>query len=352
MAIIDQIKAEHLRNPETFKGIKELADSYILHIQEKEAYFLREKLTPLLEASDLENLQPELHKKYQGLIAQLEWAALPLLPDDDAMKTLQENYLMALESENIDALNRIEAKMFTVGHIPRNELRQKMQRALKENKELMGSRAFGEWLLDYSKTFDFRERSELTPSRYVNENSEAQTLSEEQKNKLKKALQIFDKTLLVTPIMSEPLFSMGVKEMIKGGTIPEPVNPTLLQTFSPPVRIIPPAPEKVPVKIKVEKKEEKPEPEPKPKPSPPTPVKIEEAPKEEEMTTYERKISPYERKRGLTPATKKGEAKKEEEMGEYQIRTMKQDIEKAKKKPIPEKSKAKNKNNILDLSDK
>lgn len=303
MPSIDQLKPEQLRYPDIFEKIKELANSFILHVDAKESSLFLEKLTPLLKASDLENLQPELHKKYQDLIAQLKWVALPLLSDEETMKTLQECYLMFLENEYINATDRIEAKMFSVDLFPRNEIRQEMQKALKENKERLGDKTFGEWLLDYSKTFDFRDRDELAPSRYISQSPEAQALNEQEKNKLRKAFQIFDKNLLVTPVMSEPAFSMTVREMIKAGTIKEQVNPVLLQL---PTRVIT-APEKTPAKVA--EKIEKPK-----------------------TSLYGKKISP------------------QEEL--YQIRTMKQDVEKAKKKPIPPKPKPKIKDNIVDLSGK
>ena len=345
MAIIDQLKPEQLREPEIFKRIKELADPFILHIEGRNAHFLQEKLESLLEDSKLADFQPELYKKYQDLINNLQWAAFSLLPDENMMKVLKRNYLTALDNEDINIVDRIEAKMFSVDLFPRNEIRQKMQKALKENEERLGERTFGEWLLDYSRTFDFRERDEMTPSRYVHENPKAQTLSEIEKNKLRKALQIFDKTLLVTPVMSEPAFSMTVREMIKVGTIKERVNPTLLQ---PPIRTSA-TPKKTPVPV-----EEKPK-EPSPKPSPfekllrkPIPPKIEKTPKE--IINYEKRISPYERKRETGSTKEEG----------YQIRTMKQDIEKAKKQPTqgePPKAKPKVRdnnrdNNIVDLSGK
>ena len=346
MATIDQLKPEQLREPEIFERVKELADPFILHIDEKEARFLQEKLESLLEASKLADLQPELYKKYQDLITDLQWTTFSLLPDEDVMEILKKSYLAAMDNEDINILDRIEAKMFSVDLFPRNEIRQKMQKALKENTEQLGSRAFNEWLLDYSKTFDFRDRDELTPSRYVSQNAEAQTLSESEKNKLRKALQIFDKTLLVTPIMSEPAFSMTVREMIKAGTIKERVNPTLLQ---PPIRTAapPPAPiEEKPTSPRLARLGRE-------KPSPfekllrkPIPPKIEKTPKE--ITSYEERISPYERKRET------GSAKEKEEG--YQIRTMKQDIEKAKKQPTqgkpPEPKPKVRDNNIVDLSEK
>jgi len=93
MVTIDELKSEQLKNLEVFEQIKELSDSFVLRMQTKEAYFLQEKLNSLLEASSIADLQPELYKKYQDLNTQLKWTALSMLPDEEVLKTLSENYL-------------------------------------------------------------------------------------------------------------------------------------------------------------------------------------------------------------------------------------------------------------------
>lgn len=401
MTTINDLKPEQLKSPDAFKKVKELADSFVLHVQEKEAYLLQEKLTALLGSSSLKNTEPDLYKNYQNIIAQLKWAAFSLLADEDAMEVLKKNYLMSFDNEDVNTLDRIEAKMFAKSFIPRNELRQMMQRALKENEERLGGRSFGEWLLDYSRTFDFRDRDELSPPKYINQSSEAQALSKTEKNKLRKGLRLFDQTLLATPIMSEPLFTMAVKEMVKAGIIKEEISPQLLKSFSPTIEVAG-APEKSATKItepekkpekkglfkKLFKKKPKPEENLEPELVPPISTSM----KEEAPPIYKDKLSPYEKERETTSAkpidiptfSKKtegiGEIKPIEEIKEvkkeitkpkislpkkqeikeeeFKIRTMKGDIEKAKGKspskpePMPTDRQAKVKNNIVDLSGK
>lgn len=356
LTTINELTSEQIIIPETFQKIKKLADYFVIRIQAKEAFFLQEKLNTLLGLSNLVNLNLELYKNYQNLLIPLKWTALPLFRDEEVLEILSNQYLAVLDNENVDTDERMEAKMFTLDLFPRNELRQKMQRALNRNKERLGNKTFGEWLLDYSKTFDFRERDELTPLKYIDQNPDAQILSLPDKERIRKALQIFDKTLLVTPVMSEPLLSMTVRAIIKAGIIKEQVSPSLLQPL--PSSLLEESPVEVPAAPKVHTEI--------PKVAPiKIPVEIQKEPligpiakeipeKEEEITTYEGKISPYEKKRGMIPP------KKVEIKGEYRIRTMKQDIEKTKKQPvsqsgrqaIPKKSETKNKSNIVDLSGK
>ncbi len=185
MPTIDQLKPEQLRDPEIFEKIEEFADEFILHSQAKEAYFFQQKLTPILETANIKSLDANLDKQYQNLIAQLKWVAIPILTDEETLKLLKENFLTVLNNEYINIIDRMEAKMFSKELFPRDEFRQKMQRALRENKEQLGNRTLGEWILDFNKTFDFRKRDELSASMYLNQSPEARALPEPEKNKLR-----------------------------------------------------------------------------------------------------------------------------------------------------------------------
>jgi len=391
MPTIDELTPEQLRDPEIFEKIKEFADEFILHSQAKEAFFLQQKLTSILEAADIKSLDPNLDKQYQNLIAQVKWVAMPMLSNEETLKVLKENYLAALDNEDIDALDRMEAKMFSMGLMPRDQFRQQLQRTIKENMEKLGPKTVSQWIFDYNKVFDFRERDNLSPIKYINQNSEARALPEKEKTSLIKTLRIFDDALVVTPVFSEPELSLAVRAMIKGGIIKGPISPAILQSVPAPIapkliakEIISPKPgffqklfsqkpkieEKLP-EIKLEK------------PIIPPTIK----PKEEKTAKeeYEGKISPYEIEREMSQIPtfpekieeiefeKKEEIKKEEPKEEpkkeepekpkietrYEIRTMKGDIETAKRQTlptgrqaIPPKSVPKIHDNIVDLSGK
>lgn len=400
MATIDELTPEQIRSPEIFQKIKNLGNSFIARAQAKEAYFLQEKLETLLSQSDLQKFNPELYKNYYDLLIALKWVALPLLPEEKVLNVLSHNFLAVLDNEDINIQERMEAKMFTLGLLPRNQFRQKMQKALQENNENIGKHTIGEWIIGYIKMFSPENRSDLSPSEYIMKNPEARMLSEAEKNKLKKTLKIFDQTLLATPVMSEPLFSITVRKMIKAGTIKRPVNPALLKyTSLPKINIPTKAPEKKKEKEAKQliKQVPAPKPEKEKKAAPvkqkpvPKPEKVkekkpglferlfgkkpEEPKKEEPISTtrtkektgkekevYEKEISPYAKKRKTIskkiPVPKKEEEEESvpssveteipeipadlEKANNFEIRTMKKDVKEAKegsKKPIPEKPK-------------
>jgi hypothetical protein len=169
----------------------------------------------------------------------------------------------------------------------------------------------------------------------MRQSSEAQALSESEKNKLRKALSIFDKALLITPVMDKFALGILLRDMIRGGTIKkENVNPALLQSFSIPIekpevtriltetaarraREIEKAPEEKPEepqkpgffkrlfgkKPKKPKKPKPPKPKKEPKPEEIIPPKIEEAAQRlgKIPSIYKGKISPYEQKREVGP---------------------------------------------------
>lgn len=404
MATIDELTPEQIRYPEIYQKIKDLGDSFVRCVQAKEAYFLQEKLEALLNASNLQNFNPELYKNYQDFLAALKWTAFPLLSEENALLLLKNNYLSILDNADIDVQDRIEARMFTLDLFPRNELRQKMHGALKENNERLGNKTFGERLLDYNKAYDFRERDEMTSMKYISQDIKDQGLSELEKNKLRKALQIFDKTLLATPVFSEPLFSMAIRTLIKSGVIKERINPALLQSFpmiaatTPTIKIPPmPKPAEKPKIASIPKPivEKKPLPTgeaglPAGRQAIPLKAAAEtkkpglfeklfgaktKEPKETLFSSYEKQISPYEEKREMpsreittfpeekeleTTIPEPEEPKKPEKPESiasplpktYQIRTMKGDIERIKKQPIPPRPEPKIKDNIVDLSGK
>ena len=132
MATIEELDSIQIKNPNVFEKVEELTTPFIFHSQTKEAYDVQEKLTSLLKLSDLASLNPELHKKYQDLIIQLKWAASPIISEGEFLKLLKENYLAALKNEDADALNRLEARMFSVDLMPRKELREKIHKSIRE----------------------------------------------------------------------------------------------------------------------------------------------------------------------------------------------------------------------------
>lgn len=383
MATIDELKPEQLKNPEIREKIKELADDFIIHVQAQEAFALQEKLASILDSSDLKNLQPELYNEYQNLLVKLKWTASSIIPEGEFLKLIKEDYLLALGDENIDAQDRIEIKMFSVDLFPRNELRQKIYKAVKENEEKLGVRTIKEWINDYSQSFDFQERTKTTHLDYLSQNPGVRSLSEKEKDILRKILWTLDSLLIVTPVMSEPLFSEAYKIIAGIGIIRKPIPfPT------PPATL--PAPEIKkeirPIPLEVTEKPEK---------AGLLKKLFGKKPKKPEFkpSVYEKRISPYEKKRrfssimstlnrpiatidiphpkppkaeeiqtfsGVETKPEKKEAEKTSEakpksapaMPQYQIRTMKQDIEKAGKQPLPPKPTPKVKDNVVDLSGK
>ena len=222
-----------------------------------------------------------------------------------------------------------------------------MHKAVRENREKLGALTIGEWVIDYSKTIDPAERTNISHIEYISRSEKTQTLSEKEKDALRKILWTFDSLLLVTPVMSEPLFSEAYKIITGIGVVRRPIP------ISAPIAQEIPEQQKTPIP-------------PLPKREVPKPI----------ISEYEDKISPYERKREPIPELKKEiktfpleiekmleeESKKEPQetlkkeeprrVGGYQIRTMKTDIEKTKKQPIPPKPQPKIKDNIVDLSGK
>ncbi|HEB01527.1 MAG TPA: hypothetical protein ENI16_00840 [Candidatus Portnoybacteria bacterium] len=239
---IEELTKEQFKSPETLGKIQELTEPIFLHLDTKEAYFLAEKIKNKLEVfPELEEVNPTLWKNYQDLVIQLQLVAFPMQSNEECAKLIQENFLEAFKAE-VDMENQIIAKFFSTPIVPRSDLRESFQAAIKNNQQKIGLRSVGDWLVDYDTVFDFKTRGDISPSEYISQSQEAQALPEEDKNKLRKIFHIYDTLLIVTPVVTEPIITTGEKLPAKPGK-PEEAKPDL--PAAPSSEPAPPEPEKV-----------------------------------------------------------------------------------------------------------
>jgi len=289
---------------------------------------------------------------------------------------------------SIDVQKRIRFFWEAKSVFTRDQFRRDVMARLKRNQQKIGTNTIAEWLLAYDKMVGARKNTSLERTKFLTQNSEAKTLAEEDKRLLSRLLEFYDYLKITVPLPYIGVSETTLKEYFKNLNIPLPGEEE--KRIPLPKRPTPQKPvvetkEKKPgffkrlFGIKEPKKAEKPKKKPEPpKPEISIPPKIKELPKEKPKKitpVYKEKISPYEKKRKIIPVIPKTKTppptiklkeklvekkeikreikpKKKIEVPIQAIRTMKKDIEKAKKKPIPEKLKPKIKDNIVDLSRK
>jgi len=257
-----QLTPEQLKNPVILEKIRKLAEPIIWHMQTKEAYNLVLNLEKSIESANLKGTEPQLAQAYQDLINQLKLTALPMLNDRETVKIINEHFLDGLQA-NIDMKNRLTAKLFSLPLTPRDEFRQQLQKAVKNNRQKIGPWPIEQWLTDYNDFADPSKRTNISAREYLIQSRQAGALAEEDKNKLHTLFHIYDHLLLVTPVVSEEevskIIGRAAPSAIPKETAPSPpkpvppTTPSSLPDQSPPlpptrptsIGPLPPSPEPV-----------------------------------------------------------------------------------------------------------
>lgn len=197
-----QLTLEQLKNPTILEKVKTLTENIVWHRRTKEAYNLFLSLEKSLEATNLKAMAPQSTQEYENIIVRLKLTALPMLNNEESVKIVKEHFLEGLGQE-IDIENRLTAKLFSIPLTPRDEFRQELQRAVQNNQQKIGSLTIGQWLTDYNNFTDPGQRTNISPREYLLQSRTASPFSQEDKNKLYTLFHVYDRLLLVTPVMSE-----------------------------------------------------------------------------------------------------------------------------------------------------
>ena len=365
MATIDELTSEQWANSETLEKIRAMAHEFVIYEEMSNAWGLARKVEN--RSRELLDSSPETYQQYEKLAAQLKFIALPFLTDEQIFDLIEKHSLKVVKAE-IDIKRKISAYLTSRSVFVRDQFKRDILKALKKNQEKLENKTMGEWLLAYDKFAGARRNTSLERTKFLTQDPEAKNLSEESKQHLSKLLEFYDNLKITIPIPIIEVSEITLKEYFAELNVPLPTEEKKAPL---------PLPKKPVLELKKEikpiipiKPEQQKQPEKKPMPPlPKLPTPLTAPP------TYEKKISPYEKIRKLISKVPKAEEiptfskekeaeakfeKKEKKpqpadtlpTPQYRIRTMKQDIEKAKRQPIPPKPEPKIKDNIVDLSGK
>ncbi len=351
------LTAEQLSNSATLEKIRAKAQEFIKYEQMNDDWdFINEIDAPSKRLADS---SPEIYRQYQKILAQLKFIAIPFLIDEQIMELIQKQFLDAFKDGAVDVEKRLRVSLASKSLFERDQFRKDIIFFLKKNQQRIEDKTIGQWLLNYDEVAGAKKNTSLERSRFMARSLETNKLSEESKQFLLRLLEFYDNIKITAPITFINISEITLKEFLRDFGVPLPEEKEVRPIPTVPVLEKPTTPEELPKK-----------PEEALPTSVGTPTEVRTIRKEETTeeisSVYKGKISPYERKRELAPEVtpEKKELPTEvptdvkttgiraEAMGEYQIRTMKQDIEKAKKQPIPSKPQPKIKDNVVDLSGK
>lgn len=349
MATIDELTSEQWANSETLEKIRAMAHGFVIYEEMSNAWGLARKVEN--RSRELLDSSPETYRQYEKLSAQLKFIALPFLTDEQIFDLIEKHSLKVVKAE-IDIKRKISAYLTSRSVFVRDQFKRDVLKALKKNQEKLENKTIGEWLLAYDKFAGARRNTSLERTKFLTQDPEAKNLSEESKQHLSKILEFYDNLKITVPLPIIEVSEITLKEYFaelnvplpeeeKKAPLPLPKKVELKKEIKPPIPIKPEQPKQP---------EKKPTP---PPPKPPTPPvykkEVFEIPtfSKETETKFETK-----EKESVKKEPVKAELKPTLPPPQYRIRTMKQDIEKAKRQPIPPKPEPKIKDNIVDLSGK
>jgi|GEM_PF-5010925 len=353
MATIDELTSEQLTSSETLEKIRTMVHGFVIYEEMSNAWGWARKLES--RSREIADSSPEIYKQYEKLAAQLKFIALPFLTDEQIFDLIEKHSLKVIRA-GIDIKRKISAYLTSRSVFVRDQIKRNILASLKRNQEKLENKTLGEWLLAYDKFAGARRNTSIERTKFLTQDPEAKNLSEESKQHLSKILELYDNLKITIPLPVIGVSEITLKEYFSELNVPLP-------TIAPmPIKPIIPI---KPIKAK-ESKPKQPEIKPTPPPRKPSmlsslvrPISMPSAKqtKTEEIPTFSKE--PEVKKEPVKKEPVKAEQKPILSPAQYRIRTMKQDIEQAKRQPasqrgepIPPKPTPKVKDNIVDLSGK
>ncbi len=378
MAIkIAQLTSEQLSKSEIVEKVKAIANDITVHDQMSSAWDLAKKLER--QTRSLIDSSPEIYKQYQRIIAQLKFIAISFLTDEQLLQLIEKGYLKALKG-GVDIEQKIKDYLGIKSVFSWDQFRTEVITRLKENQEKIGKKSIKQWLTDYDNEFGARKNTSMERTKFISKSPEVKNLNETEERYLSSLLTFYDYIKISHPLPYLNISEVSLKEYFKNLGIPLPEEEKKEKLKLPARKKGEIKKEEMKQKEFEKKKGEREEKDEKKKEK--KEKKERKIERKEEKTKKEKpdffspwrkKVSPYAKERELRPSLPKKEKVKTEpakkpklepktktgaepepvKIPPHRIRTMKEDIAKAKKKPIPEKPKSKTRDdNIVDLSGK
>src|SRR3989338_1467476 len=204
---IKKITPDQLETADILDLLKLLTSGYLDGFQVGEAKELWWALSRLITGLQAKTISQKTMNQVNRLMVDLGWLALPFLPDSAVENLFKADLLRALSLE-IDVLAKIKTFFsFSYGNFNLLEQQRRLMiSALKINEELIGDRAIkisdvGEevapaiknYLNNYDQSSNVNQRSRrLNLVEYINTNNNVRQLSAEQKETLRRVLQVYD----------------------------------------------------------------------------------------------------------------------------------------------------------------
>jgi len=167
------------------------------HLDDKLALETIKLIDAFSTTKKLESTNQNFFQKLQKAKLNLKIVAFPKLTVADAVSILTNHYLESF-AINIPMENRISLSLFSESYTPRNELRKKFKKALRENQQRIGKFTISKWIELFEKESIDSDKPDSAVINFLKNNSELIQLPTREKMMLEEILHAYDYYLVAT----------------------------------------------------------------------------------------------------------------------------------------------------------
>lgn len=183
--------------------------SYLVKFDEfSDALQTYDYLQWLLRQPEAAPRDPQVTAWYLAFLAQLQFIALPALPDGEVEEFFKTRVTVGLFNPEIELWNKVKGKLLRIPVFEqRDPLRARLRSALEANAEMLTDATIrsvdktlpgtvGNWLADYRKTVGAAYVSTLVRTAYLTNSANTKNLSAKDQEKLKRLIELYEKLKL------------------------------------------------------------------------------------------------------------------------------------------------------------
>lgn len=187
---------------ELYNSIKSETDQIFIFDKVGEAKESINAIAVLIEKENYRQKNPEILKKYEALIVQLRWIALPLLNKADVLDLFNRYFTEILKIEYFDLDEK--ARSFLIGaamHEERDTIKSELRSALSKNDNMITSKklinnmppTIENWLKIYISSLGAGIVDNMKLRQFYIDNKDFNALTEEEKNKIETLYKFYEK---------------------------------------------------------------------------------------------------------------------------------------------------------------
>ncbi len=237
-----------LLSEEAQKGAQEYVESLCDEDDSVNAFWFQRNFSLLMQrkAPRLSPEHPEVAKIYDRLLQQCQWVALPLLTENVIIDLFEKHLVLAFDWKTLQWHEKIKQALIIESDYDARDRKKKVMRdALLRNNEVFtqselvvdGKSIPGsvqQWIRDYLRAVGVKGGTKVAFAEYMTSGTNARKLSEDDRNRLKRLLEAFErlgKSSTTVEGIEEviPVDDPKNPGVIRGGVF-EPLNPEVVKS--------------------------------------------------------------------------------------------------------------------------